>query len=157
MRIREWIRDLRMADPALGSLRLTACGPVPGPARTWRLAGVVTAPGAAPARVEVECTVPPGQRLRPGQQVPVRVDRASPGRLVVLWRYLADGESHSPPGGGPARQVTVTGDISSLPPPVQAAVNAIAQSFQQTARGAGPGGGYPAGTATPPQRGVPDP
>jgi len=132
-----------MRDPAAGTLRLTSCSyPPESSARSsCQLTGMLTVPGMAPAAVEHSGPAPAHKWPQPGQEVPVRVDRADPRRLVILWdevpanraagrrqvqeqaRLLAEQMKPGQAAARPGRQSQATGDPSTPPPGVQGSGN----------------------------------
>lgn len=92
MGLLSWWRVKRMKDPVPGSLKVTVCAQpesVAAASTTFYGAivmGVVEGPGIAPRAVEFSCTVPSARCPRSGQRVPVFVDRADPGRVVIRWK-----------------------------------------------------------------------
>jgi hypothetical protein len=90
MGLMKWMHNKHMSDPADGQLQLTACsGGVSGALYSnCTMQGVVTAPGLPPTAVEHLCLAPTKKWPQPGQLLPVRVDRADPTRLEVLWNSM---------------------------------------------------------------------
>lgn len=87
------VRLAQMVDPADGVLQVTGCN-LPGDDSvysTYRVNGVVSAPGLPPTPVEVRGIAPTSKWPMPGQQLPVRVDRASPSRLKIQWDQVGTG------------------------------------------------------------------
>jgi hypothetical protein len=87
MGLTNWLHNKHMSDPVEGQLQLTACsaGVAGALYSNCEMQGVVTAPGFHPTAVEHLCLAPTRKWPEPGQTLPVRVDRADPTRLEVLW------------------------------------------------------------------------
>jgi hypothetical protein len=89
--VRAWLRHQRMRDPVTGTLRVASCSGPPSSVGWSRceLSGEVTAPGIAPAPVGFSCPAPARKWPQAGQDLPVKVDRAGPQKLVILWDEVA--------------------------------------------------------------------
>ncbi|UQX88616.1 hypothetical protein M6D93_01115 [Jatrophihabitans telluris] len=53
------------------------------------LHGVLFVPGTKAASATHRCVPPAGQRIEPGQRLPVLVDPADPHELTVCWEFAA--------------------------------------------------------------------
>ena len=77
----------RMKDPVSGTLTVTGITE-PNPEYSWRMAditGVISAPGLEPCPVRRTGLVSTSMWPKPGQLLPVVVDRAKPDFFVVEW------------------------------------------------------------------------
>lgn len=80
-----------MTDAVAGAYRVTVCGlPADHHAmvESHRMQGVVSAPEVEPTAVELWESVPHKRWPRPGDVLPVFVDRADPTRIRVRWERV---------------------------------------------------------------------
>ncbi len=88
-RRRQQRRVASMADPAAGTLQVTAASyPPTGESvmfSNYQVTGVVSAPGLPPTAVEQRGIARVSQWPQPGAMLPVTVDRAHPAQFVIAW------------------------------------------------------------------------
>ena len=85
----------RMKDPATGTFTVTAITP-PSPEAIWAMAeitGVVSAAGLAPRPVQRPAMLRTALWPKPGQTLPVVVDRAKPDDFVIEWAKAETGSA----------------------------------------------------------------
>lgn len=76
-----------MADPVPGTLLVTAAA-MPDRDSVWhmtRITGILSAEGIEPRAVQFGGLIRTSQWPSPGQQLPVIVDRADPGKFAIEW------------------------------------------------------------------------
>jgi hypothetical protein len=95
--LRNWLHNRSMTDPVPGVYRLIGCsaGSSDASYSTCRMQGVVTGPGVGPVAVEHRCTAPTKRWPRPGDELPVLVDRADPTRLRIHWDEVPTGRERA--------------------------------------------------------------
>ncbi|MBV9380111.1 MAG: hypothetical protein JOY82_11290 [Streptosporangiaceae bacterium] len=88
-----WIKGRHMRDSVRGTLRITSASYPPAANAVYsnyRLEGVVTAPGLPPTAVTHRGMARLSKWPRPGEELPVTVDRADPARLRIEWDEVQD-------------------------------------------------------------------
>lgn len=91
------IGELRMKDPVDGTLTVASIT-MPSPTATsmnYRIDGVVAAPGIAATAIVHHGVASVNKWPRPGDVLPVTVDRAKPERLVIQWDRLPTGREQA--------------------------------------------------------------
>jgi len=85
-----------MADPVPGTLLVTAAA-IPDRDSVWhmtRITGILSADGVEPRAVQFGGLVKTSLWPSPGQQLPVIVDRADPGKFAIQWdKVRASGDA----------------------------------------------------------------
>jgi hypothetical protein len=82
-----------MADPVPGTLLVTAAA-MPGRGSAYhmtRITGILSAEGVEPRAVQFGGLVKTSLWPSPGQQLPLVVDRADPGKFAILWDQVRGG------------------------------------------------------------------
>ena len=85
----------KMQMPVNGTLLVTAASMPTEHAvyQSGRLTGVITAPGVDAVAVQLNGLFRSSKWPRPGQNLPVIVDRADPNRFAIEWDKIADGST----------------------------------------------------------------
>lgn len=88
----DWLKSKKMKDPVRGTLHVSACTPAPHTATSanFALNGIVSAGGIMPTAVEHEGVAKTRKWPRPGQILPITVDRADPTRIRIEWDEVPD-------------------------------------------------------------------